>query len=112
VPSTAKDVLLLTRDGKALVLALSEVKKLKNGGRGVLLIGLDKDDRLCAAMPLTKEGVLIKGLGRAAKQREDTHTLRQLADWRGARGRKGKFLEPRVKDPQVYFAKPEAGENP
>jgi topoisomerase IV subunit A len=112
VPSAAKDVLLLTNDGKALVLALTEVKRLKNGGRGVLLIGLDKDDRLCAAMPLTKEGVLIKGLGRAAKQREDTHTLRQLADWRGARGRKGKFLEPRVKDPQVYFAKSEAGENP
>ncbi len=109
IPRGAKDILCLTTDGKALVVALSEIKQLKNGGRGVTLMGLDKGDRLCAAAGLTKEGVLIKGVGRGAKLREDIHTLRQLADWRGTRARKGKFLEPRVKEPQVFPAKPDTG---
>jgi topoisomerase IV subunit A len=109
VPKGAKDILCLTADGKALVVALSELKQLKNGGRGVTLMGLDKGDRLCAAVPLTKEGVLIRGVGRGAKLREDIHTLRQLADWRGTRARKGKFLEPRVKEPQVFPAKTDTG---
>ncbi len=105
IPTGAKDLLCLTREGRALVLSFSEVKQLKNGGRGVTLMGLDKSDQLTVVMPLTKEGVVVKGVGRGAKLREDTYTLRQLADWRGARARKGKFLEPRVKEPQVWHAK-------
>jgi topoisomerase IV subunit A len=112
VPPGCKDLLCLTAQGKALLIDLAEVKVLKNGGRGVTLMGLDKGDRLAAAQPMLKDGVVIKGEGRGAKVREDIHTLRQLNDWRGSRARKGKYLEPRVKDPQVYAAKPGATGSP
>lgn len=108
VPADAKDLLCVTDDGKALLLALSEVKVLKNGGRGVALMGLDKGDQLAAVMPVQKQGVVVSGAGRGAKMREDIYTLRQLAEWRGARARKGKFLEPRVKAPTLTIAKLDA----
>jgi topoisomerase IV subunit A len=101
VPNDAKDVLCVTAEGKALLIELAEIKVLKNGGRGVTLMGLDKGDQLAAIMPIHKQGVVISGAGRGGKLRDDTYTLRQLAEWRGARARKGKLLEPRVKMPTL-----------
>ena len=98
VTPAASAVLCLTAQGKALLIDLSEIKVLRNGGRGVVLMALDKTDSLCAVLPIDKRGATVRGLGRGGKARDDLFTMRQLADWKGARGRKGKLLEPRVKD--------------
>ena len=98
VNPAASAVLCLTALGKALLIDLSEIKVLRNGGRGVVLMTLDKTDSLCAVLPIDKRGATVRGLGRGGKARDDLFTMRQLADWKGARGRKGKLLEPRIKD--------------
>jgi topoisomerase IV subunit A len=100
-----KDVLCVTTDGKALLVPLDEIKVLKNGGRGVTLMGLDKGDLLSAILPVDKRGAAVSGMGRGSKLREDVFTLRQLAEWRGARARKGKLLEPRVKEAKLSVPK-------
>ncbi len=104
IPPDSKDLLCVTESGKALLFSLEEVKVLKNGGRGVILMGLDKGDRLSAILPVSKPGAVITGQGRGGKLRSDVLTLRQLAEWRGTRARKGKLLEPRVKEPQLQAA--------
>lgn len=93
-----KDVLCLTTEGKALLISLDEIKSLRNGGRGVTLMGLDKGDKLCAALPIGKAGAAVAGQGRGGKFKEEVFTLRQLGEWRGKRANKGKFLEPRIKE--------------
>jgi hypothetical protein len=49
-------------------------------------------------------------MGRGSKVREDLFTLRQLAEWRGTRARKGKLLEPRVKEAKLSVPKPTTSE--
>jgi topoisomerase IV subunit A len=111
VGAGVKDVLCVTTDGKALLVPLDEIKVLKNGGRGVTLMGLDKGDFLSAILPVDKRGATVSGMGRGSKLREDVFTLRQLAEWRGARARKGKLLEPRIKDAKLSVPKIGANDN-
>ena len=43
-------------------------------------------------------GVRVRGTGRGGKAVDRVFTGRELAAWSGARGRKGRFLEPRVRE--------------
>ena len=94
-------VLCLSQEGRALVFALSEVKVLKNGGRGVSLMGTEKKDLLQQAVVYGKPGVTIAGTGRGAKQVERVFTAAQLAAWEGGRSRKGRLLEPRIRQARL-----------
>jgi topoisomerase IV subunit A len=92
-------IVCASEEGRVLMYAIDEVKVLKNGGRGVILMGLEKKESLSAVIVTDARGVIFKGLGRGGKVREDQFSRRALEDWRGARARKGKLLEPRVKTP-------------
>ena len=94
-------VLCVSSEGKALTFPIGEVKLLRNGGRGVTLMGLDPKDPLRQAIVYGREGVVIQGVGRGAKAVDRRFTEGQLADHAGARARKGKYLEPRVKDARL-----------
>jgi topoisomerase IV subunit A len=84
---------------RLLVYGIDELRVLKNGGRGSTLVDLDKGEVLLQAVLCGGDGVLIAGQGRAGKPMERTVSIRELGDYRGARGRKGKVLEPRWKGP-------------
>jgi topoisomerase IV subunit A len=92
-------VVCASEEGRALVFPLGELKVLKSGGRGIILMGLDPKESLSAVLVTDKRGMQAQGLGRGAKQRVEVWSLRALKDWMGARARKGKLLEPRVKAP-------------
>jgi topoisomerase IV subunit A len=94
-------VVCASQEGRALVFGLDQVKVLKSGGRGITLMGLDKNEFLSAVLVTDKRGVQACGIGRGGKLRTEQWSLRVLKDWTGARARKGKLLEPRVKDPQL-----------
>ncbi len=94
-------VLCLSEEGRALVFPLDEVKILKTGGRGVSLMGTEKKDLLQQAVVFGKPGVTVIGLGRGKKAVERVFTGAQLAAWSGNRSRKGRFLEPRVKQARL-----------
>jgi len=91
-------VLCVSAEGKALVYALDEVKVLRNGGRGVILMGLDPKDALRQAIVFGDAGVRIRGAGRGGKAVDRVFGAAALEAWAGARARKGRFLEPRVRD--------------
>ncbi|MEN9762429.1 MAG: putative dna topoisomerase iv (subunit a) protein [Pseudomonadota bacterium] len=97
-------VMLVSDSGRALVLDLSEIKVLRNGGRGVTLLGLDKGERLEAALVYGAEGLVVSGIGRGAKPITKNLSASSLDAYLGARARKGKLIEPRVK--QVSLSLP------
>ncbi len=84
--------------GRLLSFGLEEVKVLKNGGRGVALMGLDAKESFRQAIVCGKDGLVVHGIGRGAKPMERTMTIREIETHDGARARKGRMLEPRWKD--------------
>ncbi len=93
-------ILCVSADGKAISFALQEAKVLKNGGRGVILIGLDKNEVMAQAI-VYRDGVRITGAGRGGKHVDQSWSRRELLAYESVRARKGKLLEPRVKDAKL-----------
>jgi topoisomerase-4 subunit A len=88
----------LSSGGRLLTYPVSEVKLLRSGGRGSSLMGLDAGEQLVAVEAYGASGILVCGTGRASKSVERSMSARELANYEGARGRKGRLLEPRVKE--------------
>jgi topoisomerase-4 subunit A len=84
---------------RLLAFGLDEVKVLKNGGRGTMLVVVEAKETLLQAIACGADGLVLGGAGRSGKAMERTVSMRELGEYRGARGRKGRALEPRWKDP-------------
>ncbi len=104
-----KRVMCLTDDGKTLNFLLEEVKPLKNGGRGVILVALDKGDSLAQALAyedaFSAPSIRVQGQGRGGKAVDKTYSARVLQEYAAARARKGKYIEPRVKNGRLGFSR-------
>ena len=88
----AKSVACVTQGGRILSFDLSEMKIMEKGGRGLLLIDLDKKDELAGAAAYVRS-ILIKGVGRGGKEREETLEIRSLNNAKSSRAKKGKTTE-------------------
>ena len=93
---------------RMLVFGLDELKVLRNGGRGTMLVELERGESLLQALVCGAEGVVVAGLGRAGRAFEETLTPRALGEYRGSRGRKGRVLEPRRKAPSLSLPRLQA----
>jgi len=98
------EVFCISEEGKALLFSLDEVKVLKNGGRGVSLMGADKKDLLQQAIVIG-HGVRVQGVGRGSKVADREFSAVQLRAYAGKRSRKGRFLEPRIKKARLTLKK-------
>lgn len=100
-PRTVSDkvnaIACLSEKGRLLVFDLDEIKTLSGGGRGVILMELDKNEKLLAAQPISKRGVIVTGAGRGGKVQEVLLSASGLAAHVGKRARKGKALEAKIK---------------
>ncbi len=96
-PDQASAVACLSEKGRLLVFGLHELKHLPSGGRGVILMELEKNERLLAAQPINQRGVLLYGTGRAGKQQEVKLSAAALTSHIGKRARKGKALDSKIK---------------
>jgi len=94
-------VLCVSEGGRLLVFPIDEIKTLRNGGRGVILMGLDPKEALLQAVVFGEAGVVVEGVGRGAKPISREMSARELAGYAAARARKGRLLEPRVKDARL-----------
>jgi topoisomerase-4 subunit A len=83
--------------GRMLSYDVGDVKTLKNGGRGVTLMGLDAKERLRQVIVCGRDGLVVRGFGNRDKPMERTMTIREIGSHAGTRGRKGKLLEPKWK---------------
>ena len=97
---------------RMLAFPASDLKALRNGGRGTMLVSLERDETLLQAIVCGDGGVILSGLGNRARPMEDSLSPRALAEYAGTRGRKGKVLEPRRRDPRLSLPRaqpPKAG---
>ena len=97
VAPSASAVACLCEKGRLLVFGLDEVKALSGGGRGVILMELETNERLVTALPISERGVVVVGTGRGGKPQELTLNGAALAPHFGKRARKGKALESKIK---------------
>jgi topoisomerase IV subunit A len=78
--------------GRILTFEIAELKAMANGGRGLMLIDLEKKDTLAGAAAYTRS-VRISGIGRGGKERDETLEIRSLNNAKAGRGRKGKAAD-------------------
>lgn len=97
VAGNAVSVACLSEKGRLLAFGLDEVKSLSGGGRGVMLMELDKDEKLIATQPVGKTGVTIIGTGRGGKIQQLALSAAELKGYAGKRARKGKALDAKIK---------------
>ncbi|QAU33908.1 DNA topoisomerase IV subunit A [Janthinobacterium sp. 17J80-10] len=97
LPANASAIACLSEKGRVLVFGLDEIKTLSGGGRGVILMELEKNEKLLAAEPISQRGVLVAGSGRGGKAQEVTLSASTLSSHIGKRARKGKALESKIK---------------
>ena len=88
----ATHVACASTGGRFLTFALSELKAMEKGGRGLMLIDLEAKDSLAGAAAYTRS-VRIEGLGRAGKLKDETLEIRSLNSAKAVRGRKGKAAD-------------------
>ena len=93
-----KQVACLSESAKLLVFPLDELKRLPTGGKGVILMGLDGNEKLASAIAVGSEGASYFGVGRAGKPTDLNLDAKTLKSFAGNRARKGHFVEPRLKD--------------
>ncbi|HCY64305.1 MAG TPA: DNA topoisomerase IV subunit A [Oxalobacteraceae bacterium] len=93
LPGNASAIACLSEKGRLLVFGLDEIKTLHGGGRGVILMELEKNEKLVAAEPISQRGVIVSGAGRGGKAQELLLSASGLAPHIGKRARKGKALE-------------------
>jgi len=97
VASNASAIACLSEKGRLLVFGLDEIKTLSGGGRGVILMELEKNEKLLAAQPISQRGVVVSGTGRGGKVQDVTLSASGLAIHIGKRARKGRALEAKLK---------------
>ncbi|HZW13267.1 MAG TPA: DNA topoisomerase IV subunit A [Noviherbaspirillum sp.] len=101
VTADASAIASLSEKGRLLVFGMDEMKSLSGGGRGVILMELEKNEKLLAAQPISQKGVVLSGTGRGGKAQDLPLSASALAPHIGKRARKGKVLEGTKLKPTV-----------
>ena len=101
-------VACLSAGGKLLLLQLGEVKAQARG-RGLILMGLDRDDRLVAVGVSDQPELWVLGTGRGGKEKEIHLRARDLGHYAGSRTHKGRVLPERMTPTGLRLAAPPAG---
>ena len=96
----AKFVVCVSQGGRVLSFELSEIKAMEKGGRGLVLMDLEAKDELAGAACYNRS-VLVKGVGRGGKAREESLEIRSLNNAKSQRARKGKATELGFKPSEV-----------
>jgi topoisomerase IV subunit A len=97
VGPNAGAIACVSEKARLLVFGIDEIKSLSGGGRGVILMELEKNEKLVAAQAISQKGVIVTGIGRGAKPQELQLSASVLAPYFGKRARKGKALESKIK---------------
>lgn len=91
-------VAVLAESGRFHIFMLDEIKQLAGGGRGVQLLPLEENDTLIAAIAFgSNDSLVLAGVGRGGKGREEVLKPSLLLERLGKRGRKGKELDIKFK---------------
>jgi topoisomerase IV subunit A len=102
VAHTHRQVACLALDGRLLAFPLDELKLQANGGRGLTLMDVDDQSPL-VSVATCAEALLVQGLGRGDKPKDELLKGAALAAHAGRRARKGHKVDG-FKKPQRLIA--------
>ncbi|MFA5489365.1 MAG: DNA topoisomerase IV subunit A [Candidimonas sp.] len=94
-------VAMLTARQRFLIVALDELKTLSGGGRGTILMSVDDADTIAQWAPAGEQGLQVGGVYR----NKDTTVMldaETMAGYIGKRARKGKALDIKIKQPNLF----------
>lgn len=94
--ASARWVAALSSEGRMLVFDVSEMRTVSRG-RGVILMGLAKDERLVAATVIASRAVRVYGVGRGGREKEIEIAGERLDHYHGRRARMGRVLPDKLK---------------
>jgi topoisomerase-4 subunit A len=97
ITSDSSAIACLSEKGRLLVFGLNECKHLASGGKGVILMDLEKHEKLLAVQAISQKGVTVRGIGRASKTQEVSLSATNLIPHISKRARKGRNLESKLK---------------
>ncbi|WP_075793335.1 DNA topoisomerase IV subunit A [Massilia putida] len=97
VTDNAGAIACLSEKGRVLVFGIDEMKVLQNGGRGVILMGLDPKEKLLAVQPISQKGLNVVGTWAGDKPRTVELFASGLEPHFGKRANKGKPLSAKLK---------------
>lgn len=97
---TDTHVVLLSKKGRMLIVALDELRVLAGGGRGTRLMDLDAGDAIAQWIGIGVAGLSVTGIYRR-KETVDALSLTDLAPYVGRRARKGRVFATRVREPLI-----------
>lgn len=89
-------VAVLSEKGRLLVFEAEEVRAMPRG-RGVILMGLDRGEKLLSVCPVGAGGVAVHGLNRSNTEVMAKLSPAELRRYHGGRARKGTMLDYRMK---------------
>ncbi len=95
-PAGAKSVATVSAEGRLLVFGIDEMRALARG-RGVILMGLEKGEKLVATAILHGRSVKVQGQGRGGKDKDMDISGEKLEHYRGHRARMGRVLPDKIK---------------
>jgi topoisomerase-4 subunit A len=93
--------------GRLLLFSIEEMRQLARG-RGVIVMGLEKGERLVAVAVSEKRELTVRGTGRGGKEKSVTLKGEKLIHHAGHRARMGRVLADKLKPAALEVAKPPA----
>jgi topoisomerase-4 subunit A len=100
-------VAAVAEQGRLLIFDITEMRQMARG-RGVIVMGLEKDEKLIAIGVTNAKELTVEGLGRGGKEKQVRLAGEKLAHYRGHRARMGRVLPDKLKPRALMLpAKPE-----
>ena len=109
VVDNAGAIACLSEKGRVLVFGIDEMKVLQNGGRGVILMGLEPKEKLLAVQPISQKGLNVVGTWAGDKPRTVELFASGLEPHFGKRANKGKPLSAKLKAKDLAMRQTDGG---
>ncbi|MFS2016887.1 DNA topoisomerase IV subunit A [Massilia sp. CT11-108] len=109
VSDNAGAIACLSEKGRVLVFGIDEMKVLQNGGRGVILMGLEPKEKLLAVQPISQKGLNVVGTWAGDKPRTVELFASGLEPHFGKRANKGKPLSAKLKAKDLAMRQTDGG---
>ena len=93
-PALARQVVCGSREGRLLSFALTDLRQMAGGGRGLMLMDVDAKDVLAGVAVIAQgAAAMLYGAGRSGKEKTEKLDHKMIAMTAAPRGRKGKVLD-------------------
>jgi len=96
-------VVAISEQGRMLLFQIVEMKQMARG-RGVIIMGLEKGEKLVAAAVTNQRTLTVSGVGRGGKERDVTIGEKDMGHYAGHRARMGRVLPDKLKPQALRLA--------